>query len=198
MDCNVTTALYLVTITTKLLGKAGTDHEHQVFKHVYRLNRLDARTKEGSTLLHLAASVDTPVDEFHTSDICRFPCAATCKLLVQCGFDVNAMDYRRNTPLHLIVGYPKPISDFATLHTIIMTLIEGGAHMDAVNSYGETAYETATTGVAEIILRTQSQLSLKCIAAKAVKRYSIDYKGLLPVSLEGFIELHGPGTVTHR
>ena len=87
--------------------------------------------------------------------------------------------------------------------------------MDSVNSDGETAFETATTGdsiiliqfnaifskhklflgVAEIILRTQSKLCLKCIAAKAIKRYSIDYKGLLPVTLEGFIELHGSGTI---
>ena len=28
---------------------------------------------------------------------CRFPCASTCKLLIQCGFDVNGMDMRRNT-----------------------------------------------------------------------------------------------------
>lgn len=194
MDCNVTTALYLVTITTKLIGKASPQQEHNVFRHVFKLNRLNVCTKEGSSLLHLAASVDTPVDEFHTIDICRFPDASTCKLLIQCGFDVNAMDKRRNTPLHLIVGYPKPISDFVTLHSIIMTLIEAGAHMDAVNSYGETPFETATTGVAEIILRTQSKLSLKCIAAKAVKRYAINYKGQVPYPLEGFIELHGPGT----
>lgn len=71
MDCNVTTALYLVTITTKLMSKATQQQEHNIYKHVYRLNLLDARTKEGSSLLHLAASVDTPVDEFHTSDICR-------------------------------------------------------------------------------------------------------------------------------
>ena len=32
-------------------------------------------------------------------------------------------------------------------------------------------------GVAEIILRTQSKLSLKCIAAKAVKKYRLSYKG---------------------
>lgn len=70
-------------------------------------------------------------------------------------------------PLHLIVGYPKPISDFSTLHSIIMTyntlfvffqflfflsnqyffrLIEAGAHMDAVNSFGETPFDAATTG----------------------------------------------------
>ena len=99
-----------------------------------------------------------------------------------------------------------------------MTLIEAGAHMDAVNIYGETPFETASTGtrvklffhtcniyesdftflpvtgVAEIILRTQSKLSLKCIAAKAIKRYSLSYKGQVPHPLEGFIELHGAGT----
>ncbi|KAI9561961.1 Fem-1-like protein B [Daphnia sinensis] len=194
MDCNVTTALYLVTITTKLLSKATSQQEHTIYRHVFKLNRLNVRSKEGSSLLHLAASADTPVDEFHTVDICRFPCASTCKLLIQCGFDVNAMDHRRNTPLHLIVGYPKPISDFVTLHSIIMTLIEAGAHMDAVNSYGETPFDAATTGVAEIILRTQSKLSLKCIAAKAIKRYALNYEGLVPTPLVSFIELHGSGT----
>jgi Fem-1 family protein b len=48
-------------------------------------------------------------------------------------------------------------------------------------------------GVAEIILRTQTKLSLKCMAAKAVKNYNITYQGQVPHSLESFIELHGPG-----
>jgi len=74
-----------------------------------------------------------------------------------------------------------------------MTLVEAGAHIDAVNSYGETPFETATTGVAEIILRTLSKLSLKCIAARAIQRYNLPYKGQVPRPLESFIELHGPG-----
>lgn len=41
-------------------------------------------------------------------------------------------------------------------------------------------------------MRAQSKLSLKCIAAKAVKAYNIDYLGRVPTCLEGFIELHGP------
>jgi len=193
MDCNVTTALYLIVIVTKILCQLDAAQQQIVYRHIFRLNQLNVRTKEGSTLLHLAASVDTPVDEFHTSDICRFPCASTCKLLIQCGFDVNGMDMRRNTPLHLIVSYSKPISDFMTLHSIIMTLIEAGAHIDAVNSYGETPFQAATTGVAEIILRTQTKLSLKCIAAKAIKQYSLPYKNQVPRPLESFIELHGNG-----
>ena len=56
------------------------------------------------------------------------------------------MDSKRNTPLHIIVGYPRPISDFVTLHGIILTLVEAGAHVDAVNAFGQTPFETATTG----------------------------------------------------
>ncbi len=78
MDCNITTALYLITIVTKLLPKINSDQEHTIYRHIYKLNRLDVRAKDGSTLLHMAANVDTPVDEFHTSDICRFAHFGTC------------------------------------------------------------------------------------------------------------------------
>jgi Fem-1 family protein b len=37
-------------------------------------------------------------------------------------------------------------SDFATLHSIILSLTEAGAHMDTVNSQGETPFDAATTG----------------------------------------------------
>lgn len=41
--------------------------------------------------------------------VSRFPCAATARLLIRCGADINAMDSERNTPLHVIVGYSKAI-----------------------------------------------------------------------------------------
>lgn len=56
------------------------------------------------------------------------------------------MDHERNTPLHMIVNYHKPISDFMTLHTIIMELTEAGAHVDCVNSRGETPLDSSATG----------------------------------------------------
>lgn len=171
------------------------EKETQVHHTVYSLVRVEARTRSGQSLLHLAVNPETPVDDFHTNHICRFPCATTTKLLIACGADVNSMDKNRNTPLHLIVPYQKPISDFLTLHNIIMALIENGAHMDTVNQMGATPFDSATTGVAEIILRTQKKLSLKCLAAKAVKINGILYKGQVPRHLEAFIELHGPGHV---
>lgn len=198
MESNITTTLYILTILTKLMtlnGNRGNEEElsraHQL---VHKLCALKVCLKDGQTLLHLAVNSETPVDDFHTNDVCKFPCAATAKLLIRCGADVNAMDNKRNTPLHIIVGYGKPISDFATLHAIIMNLIEAGAHMDTVNNKGRTPYETGTTtGVAKIILRTQTKLSLTCMAAKVIKTYNLPYSGHVPRSLESFIELHGPG-----
>lgn len=48
--------------------------------------------------------------------VSRFPCAATAKLLIRCGADVNAMDSERNTPLHIIVGYSKSIRYFINIY----------------------------------------------------------------------------------
>lgn len=135
------------------------------------------------------------------------------------------MDCERNTPLHMIVNYHKPISDFSTLHSIIVDLTEAGAHIDCVNIRGETPLDSSATGsksffivyfgyffnfssflfkfyvkliiclgVAEIILKTQAKLSLKCMAASAVKTHKLLYKGQVPQALESFIELHGSGT----
>ena len=112
-------------------------------------------------------------------------------LLIQCGADVNAADEHRNSPLHLIVAYQKPISDFLTLHAITTCLIESGAHMDAVNDKNQTPLESATTGVAEILLKTQTKISLKCLSAKAIQKYQIDFSGLFPPPIVRFIEFHG-------
>lgn len=197
LESNITTTLYILTILTKLMTLNGNRCDEldltQAHHLVHKLCALRVCLKDGQTLLHLAVNAETPVDDFHTNDVCKFPCAATAQLLIRCGADINAMDNERNTPLHVIVGYSKAISDFATLHSIIIDLIEAGAHMDTVNNRGYTPYDAVTTGVAKIILRTQTKLSLTCMAAKAIKTYNLSYRGNVPRSLESFIELHGPG-----
>ncbi|XP_011697232.1 PREDICTED: protein fem-1 homolog B isoform X2 [Wasmannia auropunctata] len=197
MESNITTTLYILTILTKLMtlneNRCDESDITQAHHLVHKLCALRVCLKDGQTLLHLAVNAETPVDDFHTNDVCKFPCAATARLLIRCGADINAMDNERNTPLHIIVGYSKAISDFATLHSVIIDLIEAGAHMDTVNNRGHTPYDAVTTGVAKIILRTQTKLSLTCMAAKAIKTYDLAYRGNVPRSLESFIELHGPG-----
>ena len=110
MDNNITTVLYVLVIITKLMKKdvKGGD-KFEVHQLVFKLNKLNVTTRDGQSLLHLCVNFQTPVDDFHTNDVCKFPCAEVAKLLIQCGADVNAMDSERNTPLHIIVNYQKPV-----------------------------------------------------------------------------------------
>ncbi|KAL0278710.1 UNVERIFIED_CONTAM: hypothetical protein PYX00_000453 [Menopon gallinae] len=194
LENNINTVLYILVIMTKLIkNNVNIADKFEVHQLVYKLNKLNITTRDGQSLLHLSVNFQTPVDNFHTNHICKFPCAEVARLLIQCGADVNSMDLERNTPLHIIVRYQKPVSDFLTLHSIILDLIEAGAHMDIVNSLGKTPFETATTGVAEIILRTQTKPRLQCMAARIIKKYDLTYQGQVPKCLESFIELHGPG-----
>lgn len=198
MDSNLTTTLYILTILTKVTsmhynpnGLCDPSDVTRLHHLVHKLCALRVCMKDGQSILHLAVNAETPVDDFHTNDVCKYPCSYTTQLLIRCGADVNAMDNEKNTPLHVIVRYPKAVSDFATLHTIIVALIDAGAHMDTVNIRGQTPYDSVITGVAKIILRTQTNLSLTCMAAKAIKTYDLPYRGNVPQSLESFIELHG-------
>jgi len=192
MENNCLTSLYLIMILTKV-GKKDTDKvEFTAMKEIYKLVQLNPLTSTGSSLLHLTVNQQTPVDDFHTNDVCKFPCASTSKLLLQAGADPQATDRAKNTPLHVIVSYKKVVSDFLTLHAIIMALLESGAHIDSVNAASQTPLSSAATGVAEIILSSQSKMSLKCLAAQSIRKYNLNYEGQVPLSLESFIKIHGP------
>ncbi|KAJ8417181.1 hypothetical protein AAFF_G00284080 [Aldrovandia affinis] len=187
-ESNLFTFLYLVCISTKT--QCGEEERARVNKQIYNLIQLDPRSREGSSLLHLAISSSTPVDDFHTNDVCSFPNSQVTKLLLDCGAHVNAVDHEGNSPLHVIVQYNRPISDFLTLHAIIISLVEAGAHTDMTNKQNKTPLDKSTTGVSEILLKTQMKMSLKCLAARAVRQHQITYRDQIPKTLEEFVELH--------
>ncbi|XP_034031570.1 protein fem-1 homolog B [Thalassophryne amazonica] len=187
-ESNIFTFLYLTCISTKTV--CDEEARAQINKHIYDLIQLDPRSREGSSLLHLAISSSTPVDDFHTNDVCNFPNAQVTKLLLDCGAQVNAIDHEGNTPLHVIVQYNRPISDFLTLHAIIINLVEAGAHTDMTNKQKKTPLDKSTTGVSEILLKTQMKMSLKCLAARAVLQHQITYRNQIPKTLEEFVEFH--------
>jgi len=193
MENNCLTSLYLVMILTKVSKSNKEDKvEFAAMKEIYRLVQLNPLTSTGSSLLHLTVNQQTPVDDFHTNEVCKFPCSSTTKLLLAAGADPQAVDRAKNTPLHIIVSYKKIVSDFLTLHAIIMALLESGAHIDSVNAASHTPLTAASTGVAEIILKSQSEMSLKCLAAQSIRKYNLNYQGQVPKSLESFIFIHGP------
>ena len=147
-------------------------------------------TKNQSSLLHMACDQSTIVDDFHVNDVVFFPSAPLVKMLIKCGGNVNERNSLGDSPLHVIVKYVKPISDFLTLHTIIMSLLSAGAHIDMCNHEHKTPMECSTTGVAEIILRTQNSISLKCLCARVIRTKHIEYKGQIPICLEEFVDIH--------
>ena len=185
---NIHTCVYLLVIMLKM---NKTDEEiDDLHRVVYKFLQQKPCLKNGYTPLHMGCDSATIVDDFHVNDVVKFPNALLCTTLVACGANVNALDQRKNTPLHIIVKYTNPISDFETLHQIMICLIKHGAHIDVCNLDGKTAIDTATTGVAEVIIRTQSKISLKCLASRAVKRHKVAYKDVIPAVLEEYVELH--------
>ena len=192
LQSNMTTFLYLLVIYGRVRPSVPQADDFGAMQLIYEAVRADPRASDGAALLHMAVDSETPVDEFHTCDVVRFPCAATARLLLEAGADAGAMDGGRDTPLHRIVAYQRVVTDFASIHGIITALVEAGAHTDVVNAVCRTPMQCATTGVAEIILKSQARMSLKCLAAQSVKRHKVTYQGQVPPSLENFIELHGP------
>ena len=63
-----------------------------------------------------------------------------------------------------------------------MALLETGAHIDSVNAAGQTPLTAASTGVAEIILKSQADMSLKCLAAQSIRKYNLNYIGQVSAS----------------
>ena len=185
---NVHTALYLLDITIKI--RWAKDDDIQFCRLVYRFNALKLRLRDGRTPLHLACDETAVVDDFHVNDVVSFPNDVLVRYLIQCGADVDAADANGNTPLHTIMKYNRPITDFLTLHNVIAYLNEAEVHVDQVNKNGETAMDVTTTGVAEIILRTKQKMTLKCLAARSVRRNGVAYQGHIPVTLEQFVQLH--------
>ena len=69
-------------------------------------------------------------------------------------------------------------------------LFDWGAHHDFVNNDGNTPMDMAQTDEARMILSERRKLELKCICARAVKKFGIPFVGLVPKTLEKYISMH--------
>lgn len=84
--------------------------------------------------------------------IFRFPCLVTCRLLLECGADPNAQDLRKDTPLHYLIrcsSYSCNSGDesIEMYSSMLTDLIKYGAHVDTVNSEGQTPIDLTTSGL---------------------------------------------------
>ena len=166
----------------------------------YRLSsgqvRCQLETHQGQTLLHLSVLQSTSHvsgkfigrDEIFFSP---FPNISVVELLLECGANINAIDGKRNTALHLCSEALRNLEleqHHDMLKRIAVLLLNSSAHVDMVNIFGMRAADGLTSSLLE--MNMMNFVSLKCLAANAVVKHGISYGGHSIGSLESFVQMH--------
>lgn len=171
--------LHLVFLLEKV--ECTPEQEHQKRQTIYRLLKCNPRGKNGFTPLHMAVDKDTTTVGRYP--VGKFPSLHVVNLLLECGADPDGRDYDNNTPLHVAARNNCPL--------IMSALMEAGAHMDATNAFKQTAYELLDEKLlTKAMMQPFNYITLQCLAARALDKHKIPYKGFIPEELEAFIELH--------
>ena len=137
---------------------------------VQRFLRLNPRTFDGKTLLHLAAWAETPINDNDVRSVCKLPCVETMKLILHAGCDVNAVNTERNTPLHLAVTFKPGPGQVEILKEMLELLLDVGADTKLANTNGQTAMDYCETDEARRILSEKRRLGAKNVSIKAVRK----------------------------
>lgn len=171
--------LHLLDLLEQLACAPGQEHAKR--QAVYRLLRAAPRGRHGFTPLHMAVDRDTT--HVGRYPVGRFPSLPVLRLLLACGADPDSRDFDNNTPLHVAARNGCPAA--------MRVLVEAGAHMDATNAFGKAACELLDARLlATGAVQPFQHVTLQCLAARALGRAKLPYKGRLPEDLEAFVELH--------
>ena len=140
---------------------------------------LDLKKIDGITILHLAL---VTLETYNRIDIIQ--------LLLDAGADPNAKDKYGDTPLHYFARfiYKYKYIHLKNVNEIVLLCLVRGAHLDAVNNYGETF-----SSIQKIIsFKTDlDYVSLQCLAARVVReRHDIYNEIFIPPRIWNFINKH--------
>ena len=188
-EMKIVACVYLVGIMLKI-------HEddaelEDIHKAVYKLVKLNPTLSNGYTLLHMCCDRRTYIGYDHTlQDMVKFPNLQLCKTFLRCGAKVDSLDKNNNSPLHLIINSSYKGIDFKTLRKIVKCLCDNGAHADIYDIDNKTILSSSDKLALKTLLRAHSKISLSCIAARAIKKYELQFRNNLPTSLQTFVDLH--------
>jgi len=154
---------------------------HQLVQAVVQTR---CRTKDGYTLLHLAID---PASSFICDDewCSDLPNSAIVEALLMAGASVDSMDVDRNTPLHVAVLNKSEISRQDVWLQVIKLLLQYGAHVDFANANGKIASDMLPSTI-----NVFNYLSLECLAARAVRKHQLSYRGIVPANVADLVNRH--------
>ncbi|XP_049880625.1 protein fem-1 homolog A isoform X2 [Pectinophora gossypiella] len=182
-------ALRCVTHVAWLLLRtaAGAAQRAAVRAAVRRLAAADVRSAHTrDTLLHLCASRLNVIRSTYFADEIQpiFPSVEVVQLLLECGASAQTRNEARSTPLHVAAIH----YNFST--ELVEALVRGGGHLDTPNRFGDCAAELVALNRASRV-RVLQHVSLRCCAARALLRAgTVPPPGVLPATLEAFLDLH--------
>ena len=166
-------ALYLLMIYAKVQvpNESGTV---DMTDFVQRFLRLNPRTRDGNTLLHLAAWHETSINIHNyekVRSVYKLPCVETMKLILHAGCDVNTFNTEGNTPLHLAVTFQPGPGQVEILKEMLELLLDVGADTKLANINGQTAMDYCETDEARRILSEKRGLDAMNVDARAVRKF---------------------------
>ena len=163
-------ALYLLVMYTKVQVSSEMKNGNMI-DLLQRFLCLEPRTRDGNTLLHLAAWHKTPVRKnAYLRGVCKLPCVETMKLLLHAGCDVNSVNTQGNTPLHLAVTFVPGLEQVDILKEMLELLLDLGADTKLVNKNGQTVMDCCKTDEARDILYAKGGLGAVNIEARKVRK----------------------------
>lgn len=171
--------LHLICLLEKVACTSEQDHYKK--ETIYRFLKLHPCGKNGYSPLHLA--VDRNTTCVGRYPVCKFPSLTVASILLECGADVNSRDADYNSPLHVAASNGHP--------DIMNLLISSGTHFDSTNAFKQTALDLLDEKeLARNVIQPINHTTLQCLAARAIVKHSLDYRGNIPEKLEAFVLLH--------
>ncbi|XP_068240278.1 protein fem-1 homolog A-like [Palaemon carinicauda] len=187
LDRIIPIVMHLVLLLIKLKPILSPVQLQRVNDAVIKLVGLNPRDSDGESLLHLACSRYI----FRHSEepaIISFPSLEVLKLLLETGANPCARDSSGNTPLHALAKRGNIPGD------MLEALLAAGAHLDMTNeggqSFGSLMASRGQGQKLHEIVNPVRHTSLQCLAAAAIRRNGIPYKGVLDNHLSQFVDFH--------
>ena len=101
----------------------------------------------------------------------KLPCVETMKLILHAGCDVNAVNTKGDTPLHLAVTFkPADPEEVVILSEMLLLLLDIGADPKLVNKNGQTPLDSGESDEARMILSEKGRLNAMNVELGDVRR----------------------------